>query len=58
MMIQLPYARSPEHTLEQSLSYQIITKKHDYFYCRLHPDIKNVHLESIEHHIKYKDPDM
>ena len=25
---------------------------------RLHPDIRSVHLESIEHHIKYKDPEI
>jgi hypothetical protein len=24
---------------------------------RLHPDVKNVHLESIEQDIKYKDPE-
>lgn len=28
--------------------------KQNYIYRRLHPEIKNVHLESIEHHIKYK----
>jgi hypothetical protein len=30
--------------------------KQGYVYCRLHPDIRNVHLETIEHHIKYKNP--
>ena len=35
-------------TLDLSLSH---------FYCGLHADVKNVHLESIEHHIKFKDPE-
>ena len=44
----------PEHGLDQSPCYPIIALKQGCFYCRLHPEIKNVHLESIEHHIKYK----
>jgi hypothetical protein len=39
-----------------STGQAIIAKKQGYYYCRLHPEIKNAHLESIEHHIKYKDP--
>ena len=52
----MPYIPLPDHDLDQSPCYPIIAKKQGYFYCRLHPDIKYVHLESIEHHIKYKDP--
>jgi hypothetical protein len=44
------------HTLEQSPCYAIIAKNKDTFIAKLHFDIKNVHLESIEHPIKYKDP--
>jgi len=51
----VPYAPLPEHDLDQSPCYQIIAQKQGYFYCRLHPEIKNAYLESIEHHIKYKD---
>jgi hypothetical protein len=50
------YTSPPEHTLEQSPCCPIIAVRQGYFYCRLHPEIKNVHLESIEHHVKYKDP--
>jgi hypothetical protein len=50
-----PYAPLPEHILEKSPCYPIIAIEQGYF-CRLLPDIKYVHLKSIEHHIKYKDP--
>ena len=53
----VPYTRPPERTLEQSPCYPIIAVRHGYFYRRLHPDVKYVYLESIEHHIKYKDPE-
>ena len=53
----IPYAPLPDHNLDQSPCYPIIAIKHGYYYCRLHPDIKNTYLESIEHHIKYKDPE-
>jgi hypothetical protein len=51
----MPYAPLPDHDLDQSPCYLIIATKQGYFYCKLHPEIKNVHLKSIEHHIKYKD---
>jgi hypothetical protein len=54
----VPYTPLPEHDLEQSPCFSIIAIKQGYFYYRLHPDIKNVHLESIKHHIKYKDPEI
>jgi hypothetical protein len=47
----------PEHDLDQSPCYPIIAIKQNYYYCILHPEVKNIHLESIEHHIKYKDPE-
>jgi hypothetical protein len=31
---------------------------HSLFYCTLHPDVQSYHLESIEHHMKYKDPEV
>ena len=52
-----PYKPLPEHDLDQSPHYPIIAIKKGYFYCKLHPDVQNVHLESVEHHVKYKDPD-
>ena len=50
----MPYTPLPEHDLDQSPCYPIIAQKHGYFYCRLHPEIKNAYLESIEHHIAKK----
>ena len=53
----LPYQPLPEHSLEQSPCYHIIGKNQKLYFCRLHQEVKNVNLESIEHHCKYKDPD-
>lgn len=59
----LPYKPLPNHPLEQSPCYPIIDIRnyHNYklpfYYCKLHPDIENVYLESIEHHCKYKRPE-
>jgi hypothetical protein len=52
-----PYTPLPEHDLDYSPCCPIIAIKEGYFYCRLHPDVQNIHLESVEHHIRYKDPD-
>jgi hypothetical protein len=52
----MPHVSLPEHDLDQSPCYPIIAQKQGYFYCRLHPEIKNAHLESIGYRIKYKDP--
>jgi hypothetical protein len=56
----------PFHNLEQSPCYPIIDKRQYnnengsgiFYYCKLHPDIENMNLESIEHHCKYKDPEL
>ena len=54
----------PEHDLKQSPYYPIIDicRYHNYkipFYCcKLHPDIENAYLGSIEHHCKYKEPNV
>ena len=53
----MSYVPLSEHDLDQSPSRSIIANKQEYYFCRLHPEIKNIHLESIEHHIKYKDPE-
>jgi hypothetical protein len=53
----LPYQPLPEHSLEQSPCYPIIGKNQKLYFCRLHPEVKNVNLDPIEHHCKYKDPD-
>jgi len=52
----MPYISLPQYDLGQS-PCDIIIAKQVYFYCRLHPEIKNAHLEFIVHHIKYKDPE-
>ena len=52
----MPYVALPDHKLDQSPCCPIIAIKDGYYYCRLHPEIKNTYLESIEHHIKYKVP--
>jgi hypothetical protein len=55
------------HTLEQSPCYPIIDKRQynnengnsgTFYYCKLHPEIENMNLESIEHHCKYRDPEL
>src|ERR687886_766074 len=57
-----PWKPLPEHDLKSSPCYPIIDIRtyHNYkipfYYCKLHPDIENVYLETIEHHCKYKDP--
>jgi hypothetical protein len=53
----LPYQPLPEHSLEQSPCYPIIGKNQELYFCRLHSEVKNVNLDPIEHHCKYKDPD-
>jgi hypothetical protein len=54
----LPYEPLPDNDLNQSPCHHIIAEKEGYYYCKLHLEITNVHLESIEHHIKFKDPEM
>jgi hypothetical protein len=52
------------HTLEQSPCYPIIDKRRynnengsgTFYYCKIHPNIEYINLESVEHHCKYKDP--
>jgi hypothetical protein len=57
-----PWKLLPEHDLNQSPCYTIIgiwtyrNYKIPFYYCKLHPDIENVYLETIEHHCKYKEP--
>jgi hypothetical protein len=54
----LPYQPLPEHTVEQSPCSPIIGRNNNgLYFCRLHPEVKNVNLDPIEHHCKYKDPD-
>jgi hypothetical protein len=52
----LPYKSLPEHELEESPCYAVIGRKSDMYYCKLHPEIQNIHLGDIEHHCKYKEP--
>jgi hypothetical protein len=51
----------PLHSLEQSPCYPIIgiRKKQGLYYCKLHSEeAKSIHLEVIEQHCKYKEPDV
>jgi hypothetical protein len=54
------YKPLPKHSLEESPCYPIIDmeKKGVFYYCKVHPKIQSVYLESIEHHCKYKEPDI
>ena len=56
-----PWKPLPKHSLEQSPCYPIIGTRNKYrvpfYYCKLHPDIENIHLESIEHHCKFSNPE-
>jgi replicative DNA helicase Mcm len=54
----LPWQPLPEHSLEESPCYPIISKKGKFYYCKVHPSIENIYLETIEHHCKYKEPDV
>ena len=36
----------PEHSLDQSPCYPIITKRGEFYYCKLHPKVSNIHLHS------------
>jgi hypothetical protein len=55
----LPWQPLPLHNLEQSSCYPIIGRNNNngLYFCSLHPEFKNVYLDSIEQHCKYKDPD-
>jgi hypothetical protein len=56
----------PSHTLEQSPCYAVIDKRpyinengsDTLYFCKLHPNIENINLQSIEHHCKYNNPEL
>jgi hypothetical protein len=52
------YQTLPPHSLEQSPCYPIISKKGGFYRCKVHPKEQNIYLETIEHHCKYKDPEL
>jgi MCM AAA-lid domain len=54
----VPYQPLSPHTLDQSPCYPIINKIGDFYHCKLHPKVRNIHLDPIEQHCKYKDPDL
>jgi hypothetical protein len=60
----VPWEPLLEHELEQSPCYYIIEKDNfkasgqTYYYCKIHPEVWNINLVGIEHHCKYKDPDL
>jgi MCM AAA-lid domain len=53
------YQPLPPHSLEQSpCNPVIIVKGEGMYFCKLHPDVESTHLQTIEHHCKYKDPEL
>jgi hypothetical protein len=56
---QNPWKPLPKHSLEQSPCFPIIGMHNKYrvpfYYCKLHPNIENVYLQSIEHHCKFSE---
>ena len=49
-----------EHSLEDSICRPLIGRqnyKPFLYFLKDDPDVVNIYLESIEHHIRYKDPD-
>jgi hypothetical protein len=57
----IPWRPLPEHDLKASPCYPIIGTRNNckvsFYYCKLHIEIENTYLETIEHHCKYKQPD-
>jgi len=59
----LPWKPLPIHSLQQSPCYPVIGTRNyrlcnnGWYYCKLHPYVESIHLESIEHHCKYIEPD-
>jgi hypothetical protein len=57
-----PWRPLPKHSLEQSPCYPIIGIHNKYrvhfYYCKLHHNIENIYLESIEHHCKFSNPQL
>jgi hypothetical protein len=57
-----PWKPLPKHSLEASPCMPIIGIHNKYrvpfYYCELHPDIENIYLESIEHHILFHEPEI
>jgi hypothetical protein len=56
------YKPLPKHNLEQSPCYPIIGIHNNkyrvpLYYCKLHPDVENIYLQSIEHHCKFSNPE-
>jgi hypothetical protein len=56
-----PWKPLLKHSLEQSPCYPIIGMHNKYkvlfYYCKLHSNIENIYLESIEHHCKFSNPE-
>ena len=50
------YKPLADHTLQESPCRSIIIKDKLLYFCKLHPNVKSVYLETIEHHMRYKDP--
>jgi hypothetical protein len=49
-----------EHSLEDSICRPLIGRQDNepfLYFLKDDPDVVNIHLESIEHHIRYKDPE-
>jgi len=59
-----PYSALKNHTLEQSPCLPIISVRGIMYYCEIcHPEhandsaVASIHLSSVEHHCRYRDPE-
>jgi hypothetical protein len=51
------YQPLPEHSLEDSPCHDIIDKRGTFYSCKLHPKIRNINLDTMEHHCRYHEPE-
>lgn len=52
-----PWKPLPKHSLQQSHIGMHNKYRVPFYYCKLHPNIENIYLESIEHHCKFSNPE-
>jgi hypothetical protein len=50
------YKPLADQTLEESPCRYIINKDKLLYFCKLHPNVESIYLETIEHHMRYKYP--
>lgn len=53
-----PWQPLPEHSLQKSPCYPIIDKRGNLYHCKIHQYMESPYLDVIEHHCKYKEPEL